>query len=381
MQAIAKTKMKVVHLPNSHLYHQHLIRALQAAGMEVDLRTWGWGTYLPDVVDEVLGTGAGIVHLHWPEALCRPPAQGLVDRILRRFHLEENWGRGRRETPESLHRLRDHGCKLIWTMHNLAPHNAIGQDHAGYHRLYQQFAQLADGVVHHSRWGEQMARNAYAFRPECRHAIIPFGVFPDEAPAELTQATARRSMDIPAGEMVLLTVGAVGPRKHLDLLAQAVGTLADIPCRLIVVGAGTAETMRQLTAQGKGRVQFLGKLDQASLSRYARTADYLVFAPDRDQLTTGGPHTSESFLRPQFTTANPYVKEVLGTAAIYFEPTVAGLQQALRAGYRLLTVETAKYEGMVAELAERRKAHSWEAAARQTAELYAAVLEPGMGAT
>ena len=374
--------MKVVHLPNSHIYHQHLIGALQEVGVEVDRQTWGWGAYLPDALPDVLAAKPDLVHLHWPEALCRQPARGLVRRLIRRAYLrsarmDEEWGRWILETAGALGQIRDAGIRIVWTLHNLRPHGVAGQERTATDLLYRAFAWQADGVVHHSRWGEQQAHAAYAFRPGCRHAVIHFGVFPDEAPAGLTKAMARQAMGIPNGEMVLLTVGAVGPRKHLDMLAEAVGGLPEVSCRLIVVGAGRAETTNQLSAQGKGRVQFLGKLDQATLSRYARAADYLVFAPDRDQLTTGGPHTSESFLRPQLTTENPYAQEVLGTAAIYCEPTVAGLRQALRQGYRRLTSTTAEYEGMVSELAARRQAHSWAAAARKTAEVYAAVLESG----
>ncbi len=376
--------MKVIHLPNSHLYHQHLTRALQDLGIDIEHKVRGWGTYLPDVLPDVLAAKPDLIHLHWPEALCRQPAQGLVRRLIRRAylrsaHMDEEWGRWILETAGALEQIRHAGIRIVWTLHNLIPHGVSGQERTATELLYRTFAWQADGVVHHSRWGEQQAHAAYAFRPDCRQAVIHFGVFPDEAPSDLTPTAARKENGLSEAEMILLTVGGIGPRKNLELLIDAVAQLPEPVCRLIVVGAGTTDQIRALTERGKGRVNFLGHLNQTQLSRIARAVNFLLYAPDSRQLTTGGPHTSESFLRPQFTTATPYVQEVLGESAIYFEPTVTGLQQALRQGYRMLSSASAEYEIMVSELARRRTTHSWQAAAQKTSELYAAVLASGTG--
>lgn len=372
--------MKVIHLPNSHIYHQHLIRALLAVNVDVDLTIRGWGTYLPDVLADILAAQPDVVHLHWPEALCRQAAQGLFRRAIRRTYLhsvrmDEEWGRWTIETAGMLEQIHAAGIKIVWTLHNLTPHESRGHAATAYELLYQQFARFSDGAIHHSRWGEAIARQRLAFPVSCRHAVVPFGYFPDEAPEALSKAAARQSLGLPVSTLLLLTVGSVGPRKHLDLLVDAIRDIEEIPCQLIVAGACPAETARLFTERGKGRVRFAGALSQADLSRLARAADYAVFAPDPGQLTTGAPHVSESFLLPEISAEHPYAREVLGDAAIYFPPTAVDLRNALKQACHRLVSDPDSYDAMKSTLAEQRAAHGWDAAARQTAVLYHSVLE------
>ena len=367
--------MKIVHLPNTHWYQQSLIRALRETGVAVDPRDWGWGTYLPDALPGVLEAKPDLVHLHWPEAWCRQAVHGLFPRLIRRIRLRTTghtgeWERWLRETTGALDRIQAAGARIVWTLHNLQPHGAAGEELAAADQLYRAVAERADGAIHHSRWGEAQAQAAYAFRPGCRHAVIPFGVFPDEAPADLTPAAARRDLDLPPAGLVLLTVGTIGPRKNLELLVDAVAGLPNSDCRLLVVGGGSPSELNPLAARGGPRVRFLGRLDQAGLSRTVRAADFLLYAPDPEQLTSGGPHTSETFLKPQLTTDTPYAREVLGDTALYFEPTVAGLQEALRQARRLIESAPEEYQARIARLAARRQTHGWPDVARAIAALY-----------
>ena len=353
--------------------------ALRTEGIAIAPAIWGWGTYLPDAVAALRSSPPELVHLHWPEALCHRPLGGPGQRLLRRIlriarGADREREAGIEKTIEALQELRRNCIKIVWTLHNLAPHDTRTKRTPAYERLYQQFAAGADAALHHSAWGMQKARQILPFRPDCLHETVPFGFFPDEAPETLTKAQARQELHLPADALVLLTVGSAGPRKHLDLLVDGVLDTNDFPCLLVVVGNCQAVTAREFTERSQGRVRFEGQLSQGELSRRARAADFLLFAPDPDLLTTGGPHLSESFRLPQISAAHPYTQEILGTTAIYFEPTAAELKTALAAARRLLRQDQNAYRAIQTRLEEQRRNHRWQDAARRTAAMYRALL-------
>ena len=85
------------------------------------------------------------------------------------------------------------------------------------------------------------------------------------------------------GEVSLLAVGAVVPRKGYDVLIEALAGMADLPWRLTIVGAldrapATAEALRaQITEAGlAGRVRLAGAVDDSTLAAAYDGADLFV---------------------------------------------------------------------------------------------------------
>lgn len=72
-------------------------------------------------------------------------------------------------TQSFIRRLQSAGTKIVWTAHDQIPHD---KDYAKYEPIFSLWALAADGVIHHSRSGEEVLRARYNFRPDCEHEII-----------------------------------------------------------------------------------------------------------------------------------------------------------------------------------------------------------------
>jgi hypothetical protein len=72
-------------------------------------------------------------------------------------------------TRSFIRRLKMAGTKIVWTAHDLIPHD---KDYTQYEPIFALWARATDGVIHHSRSGEQMIRARYSFRSDCEHVII-----------------------------------------------------------------------------------------------------------------------------------------------------------------------------------------------------------------
>ena len=102
-----------------------------------------------------------LFHLHWPE-----------------WYLGPEVGRHR----AAVARLRDAGVRIVWTQHNLVPHDKDPR----LPEIYGVWAAAADGVVHHSEHGRRRVTERYRFRDDAVHAVIPhphFGRLRPPAPS------------------------------------------------------------------------------------------------------------------------------------------------------------------------------------------------------
>ena len=72
--------------------------------------------------------------------------------------------------------LRERSIPVVWTAHNLTPHEKRPEV---YDAIYQLWAETADGVIHHSASGRRAMERRYRFRPDALHAVIPHGHFGD----------------------------------------------------------------------------------------------------------------------------------------------------------------------------------------------------------
>ena len=136
-------------------YQQHLAAATTAAGLPTEIFR-GWGGHLPEQVDAILATGASVIALQWPEAMCWSETGAWDQQVLD-------------EMAAALRRLKDADRTLVWCMHNLWPHAAGNRDF--WRALYQVFAQYADGVMHHSHWGRDLACATYDFATD-QHVVL-----------------------------------------------------------------------------------------------------------------------------------------------------------------------------------------------------------------
>jgi glycosyltransferase involved in cell wall biosynthesis len=245
---------------------------------------------------------ADVVHLHWPEWLA-----GLdPDRARRIADV-----------------IRDTGVRLLWTQHNLAPHDDPADD-----RAYRVWAQAADAVHHHSRWGEQEVQRRWPFRADALHRVIPhphFGAVMGDLES-IDRAEAEARLGLAPCRIRLGIVGAPRPGKDTQLVIDAVHASSRDDIALLVL-SGSRESVPH-----DPRITVLPYVEvpRAEYDQRLRCMDALVLPLEGSSyLTTGQPADAVAAGLPCLTSGWPYLREVLGEAAIPYGTTAADLTATL----------------------------------------------------
>lgn len=195
------------------------------------------------------GKFAGI-HIHWPEGLWRyTDSRGGVRRVLTQMRKARRlW-----ELRRFLRTARRLGYRIVWTVHNAAPHEGPSwADRVGYRLL----GQYSDVLVFHS----EAARDEYGTAGE-RAIVMRLGTYAGVYPPPGSAAETRTRYDIPSEAKRLVCVGLIRPYKGMDVAAEAVKRLG-AGYHLLVAGPpkdpkAVAEVQR--IAATAGNVTVLGR--------------------------------------------------------------------------------------------------------------------------
>jgi glycosyltransferase involved in cell wall biosynthesis len=258
--------------------------------------------------------------------------------------------------------LADRDIPIVWTAHNLTPHDKRPEV---FDRVYSIWAQAADAVIHHSEWGEHRVRDRYSFRPDCLHRVIPHGHWAPLWDAHLVdRATAESRLDLsPCG----LRIGLIGaPRREKRVIDFLTGVTAarrtdvQVVCWSLLPGETAPDDPRIPIAETYRTV------DATTYATRLAACDMLAlpFDPDGDMIATGTVFDAIAAGIPALVSSWPYLTEVLGDAGVrtgIAPDEVAATLDALDGE----TVATAR-----AAVAELRAATEWSASAEATLALF-----------
>jgi beta-1,4-mannosyltransferase len=146
-----------------------------------------------------------IWHLHWPDLLINGPTPWLR---LKRTVL----------FMAKLVLARMHGVKVIWTVHNIKPHDYQLRllQRAAYWVVLRSIA----AFISLSRYAEDVAMEAYPRLRHVRGFVIPHGHYKGLYPDEVTKEEARRVLQIDPCADVYLFFGMIRPYKNLERLIE-----------------------------------------------------------------------------------------------------------------------------------------------------------------
>lgn len=157
--------------------------------------------------------GLDVFHVHWPERIA---------------------GRDVGHHGRLIDRLRSARVPIVWTLHNLTPHD--GRD--GDHELYARWAGAAGAAIHHTRWGMQRAVERYSFAPDCVHRVIRhphFGHLADAEPEPRDEAA--RHLGLPQCSLRIGVVGAPRPGRAVGPLVDGVRASGRDDVQLVILSA------------------------------------------------------------------------------------------------------------------------------------------------
>jgi glycosyltransferase involved in cell wall biosynthesis len=250
-------------------YQDHLIRGLEEAGVHSDYIVGPTGsatlnTFLLPV--RAIGgrlRGRRIHHIHWAHEYSlvwtKTPATRRLMRLLFATHL---WV------------LKRCGTKVVWTAHNLLPHETIFDDEV---RARKTLVRYADAVIAHNEHSKQEIEARFGARDV---HVIPQGATPLPA-----VENGRRN---PSGVLSLAVVGRINHYKGVEEVLEAVALAArdGVSIHLTVAGepvdAGLGTTIEQLaaTARDAGATVelMLRRVSDQELAEVLAGADYAVYA-------------------------------------------------------------------------------------------------------
>jgi glycosyltransferase involved in cell wall biosynthesis len=195
-------------IQNTYIYS--LIEAYKRAGCEVISGPVDFYTtnYCPD-----------LLHIQWPEGL-----YGNDYSVL---------GPPDKAIPSRIGFFKDHGAKVIFTVHNIRPHERANFSFAK--SVYTSIIKLSDIIVHHGYASIKLFTNEYPMSAEKTHIVCPHGHYLAQY-KQISNFDARDYLRLPRDKFILLWFGNIAPYKGYELLKRIFGRWPKKNKYLLVAG-------------------------------------------------------------------------------------------------------------------------------------------------
>ncbi|RIK42102.1 MAG: hypothetical protein DCC55_09790 [Chloroflexi bacterium] len=261
-----------------------------------------------------------VLHLNWPHFLYDAP--DLAGQVERCANLVSN-----------LALARTLGYKIVWTVHNLYPHETLSHSLDRLVRL--ALTNLCSAVIVHCEHARQVVRQHFFCGENV--FLIPHGHFIDAYPNMLDRRAARQQLGIDEGCFVYLFFGNVRPYKGLETLLEVFGRLPGAELRLLLAakiysdyGERFVEEARQ--ADSRVLVHPSRFFANEEFQRFFNAADVAVL-PFLDVLTSGSAITALSFGLPVIVPGVGCLPELVDDTAgiVYDQQQPDALYHAMRA--------------------------------------------------
>ena len=310
-----------------------------------------------DVDDMTVGAALGgrydVLHVHWPDD----------------FLSFTPWVKSAAYTFGTLGLLemaRLRGTKVVWTAHDLGPHESY---HEGLEtEFWRWFPNLVDGLISLSESGLKQARHQFPELRDVPSRVVPHGHYRPAYPEPDDQAEARASMGLHRDAPVLLYVGRIRPYKNVPHLVRNFRHWSSPDARLIIAGEPSSRQMAesiQMSGQADSRIRLdLRFLPEATVVQYLAASNVVVLPYDHI-LHSGTALLALSFNRPVMVPARGAMQDLrrrIGRDWVY---TYEGLlsPKTLRDGVRWALNTDRPNEAPLGDL-------EWSVLARQTVDLY-----------
>lgn len=258
---------------------------------------------IPGTITDALAAPPGqslVFHLHWEDALYadaqnEPSAAEMTTDVLARL--------------TSFQKL---GGRLIWTMHNAAPHE--DRFPALSVALRQSLARTADVVHVHCNTGIELARRLGA--PADKILMLPHPDLAVAYPDDITDMAARRYFSLKSEDTVFAYIGANRGYKDVGGLYESFVALKALHYDTCLIMAGRqAGSFEQRYLEPEPGVRLIPRyIDDAVVQYVLRAADFVVL-PYRRILSSGALSLALGFGRPVIVPDLPALLDVIHPGA------------------------------------------------------------------
>jgi glycosyltransferase involved in cell wall biosynthesis len=257
------------------------------------------------------------------------------------------------------------GFAIVWTAHDLLPHEPVFADDARARDTLLSESKLVIAL------SETTAKTLRELGAE-HVVVIPHGPFASPYAVTQTVEEARASFGFDVEDVVVTLIGKIEAYKGADLLLLAAARLpASSRIRVLVVGSCSdasyrSELNRLANEVGSRVITAFERVPEGDVARYLQATDFAVF-PFREITNSGSVILAQSFGLPIVIADLPLLGDIPNASAIRFQHSVESLVEALLQAENLSEM---KYQEMSdAGLAWSMRS-SWEDIALATVEAY-----------
>jgi glycosyltransferase involved in cell wall biosynthesis len=275
-----------------------------------------------------------------------------------------------------LRAVRKLGIKLVYTAHNLLPHDTGTALVPIFRNVYREM----DAIICHTDEAKSRLIREFSVDPE-RVTVIAHGPLLHDAKLRSVQAS-KAQLSVPENKVLVVWQGIVRSYKGLDFLVESWRKVDAIRLNAHLLIAGTGESglleaikeqVQRLHLQESVRLDFKFIPDE-ELPTYYQASDILVY-PYKEVTTSGALMTALAYGKPIVATALPAFKEVLKDGKTAFLVNYGDVDALADALTRLIR-NSKERERLARGVATSDKfENSWTHIARQTRQLYTAVLQ------
>lgn len=247
------------------------------------------------------GVAAFVLHVNWTAAI----SQRAPDVVSAFRAVEAAIG--------TMTELRDAGVRIVWTVHNVLPHDLAYL--LPEVRLCRWLAAHADAVTIMNESTPRLVRPWYRLREDAVRRM-PHPSYVGRYPEGPGRERARRSLEIPADARVALMLGTLRPYKGIEDVVAAMPRIrsSDPQFRLLVAGErgpGFSDEAVGALSATDGVTAHVGYLDAEQVATWCEAADVMLL-PYRAGLNSGVALLAATFGLPVVATSSDVGRELDG---------------------------------------------------------------------
>ena len=300
------------------------------------------------------GGGKVIFHLHWTNFILREAQSSREAEHLKNQFLKK------------LFDFLYEGGRLIWTIHNVMPHDCPYPQQET--EIRNTLLQAATKVHIHSKKSIPEIQQ-YLNLPLDKVQIIPHGHYVGLHPNNINQQNARQYFDLPQDETVFLFLGQIRYYKGIDRLLQAFIELhQQFPkTRLLIAGKPVESVFKEdnIPEHLRSRITFVERYIPGDELQYFFNAADAVVLPYNKVLTSGSMLHALSFGRPVIAPRVGMIEETLEDGFNGFMYDMESLDSLIFAMSNLSMLSREKLKILFENSLKSIKHLSWEKAATE----------------
>ena len=242
------------------------------------------------------------------------------------------------EFLQQIDTMKDNGFSIIWTVHNILPHDAVLQDCQI--KLRVELVKRCD-IIHTMCGDTIQLSEAFFSLPEDKIVNVPHPTYETFYPTQYSDLESRFQLNINHDEFVFLFFGSIQAYKGLHDLVRAFKELdsrTDKKLKLIIAGKvynqSNFKTIKNEIDASENIALFQNRIPNEDVQHYFKAANVCV-CPYRITLNSGVAHLSHTFGTPVIGPNVGGFKELLSDGGGYtyeqlnFEDLVLAMEKSL----------------------------------------------------